>query len=208
MIILYVKDKALNPVSWRRVLLTCDSQYCWHASCGRHYRYMQPESVRRALDRTKGTELEGKLQCFVCAALQTQTSKYVPQVQAAADGSGHVWVPEAHCLAGGHYSPADMLLPLLRLAVQIDGPQHQFVPMYNKTLEQQQQTDRRFDNEIVKQGQRALRIHYKDAQSSDQPERVLAAAIALCQERPNAAFVMYSPSYNRGIKWAVDADHE
>lgn len=95
MIALWVVDKRWNVVARRSVKLSDNSQHFWHAACGRHFRYMQPESVRRALDRPGSN---GTLACFICDALKTHMSKHVPQVQAAAEGSGQQWVAEVHCL--------------------------------------------------------------------------------------------------------------
>jgi hypothetical protein len=194
---LWVKEKGLNP-SMKGIALSSTQQYYWHASCGLHYRLVQPNTVKKALQR----EAAG-LRCFICDALSTHVSRHVPPVQQATEATEHFWLPEVHCLRG-HCSPADIWLPGLKLAVQIDGAGHQFVDVYSKTLEQQQETDRFFDNEIVRQGLRALRIHYRDA---EQPAAVLAAAIHLCQEEPNKAFVMYSQHYARPLKLAVDVEH-
>lgn len=76
--------------------------------------------------------------------------------------------------------------------------------MYSKTAEQQQRTDAYFDNEVVRQGQRAVRIHWRDAA---QPAAVLAAAMRACEQQPAAAFVMYSNSYSRTTKVTVDVEH-
>lgn len=127
----------------------------------------------------------------------------MPPVQAAADATAQLWLPEVHCLRG-HCSPADIWLPQHDLAIQIDGAGHQYVDVHTKTLAQQQETDNWFDNEIVRQGLRAVRIHYRDAERAAE---LLAAAIQRCEQSPDAFFVMYSSSYKRPIKLTVDADH-
>lgn len=184
----------------RGLPLTTSRQFCWQAACGqqRHYRIMQPRAALRAIER------DGSLRCPICEALQSELSRHVPPVQAAATASQQLWVPEVRCLLG-RFSPADIWLPRLRLALQIDGAGHQFVQVHSKTLAQQQRTDWLFDNETVRQGQRALRLHYRDTADSQAVQRVLAAAVALCQWLP--AFVMYSPSYGRPVKTAVDAEY-
>lgn len=226
---LWVSGEGLNP-DWRRVRLSCTEKYFWKAPCGKpkHYRIAQPATVYRALGLDKASSSNGggssassgggsgggngggsggsRWRCFICDALQTQLSRHVPAVQAAASSSAQLWVPEVHCLEG-RFSPADLWLPLLRLAVQIDGAGHQFVQVYSKTLEQQQHTDWRFDNETVRQGLRALRLHYRDTADSKQVERELAAAIQRCEKEPAAAFVLYSRSYHRPAKTTVDAEY-
>ena len=77
-------------------------------------------------------------------------------VQAAADATGVWWVPEVQC-AGGRCSGADIYFPRPRLAVMIDGAGHTHVQVHTKSVEQQQRTDSYFDNEVVRQGLRALR---------------------------------------------------
>jgi hypothetical protein len=204
----------LNGRSCVGVMLSSEEQYYWRASCGqlRHYRYMQPRSVLRALERngSNGSGSNGSgssgLRCPICEALQTELSRHVPPVQAATTSTGQLWLAEVHCLQG-RFSPADIWLPAFQLAVQIDGAGHQFVQVFSKTLEQQQHTDWRFDNETVRQGKRALRLHYRDAEDSQAAGRVLAAALQLCRQHPSIAFVMYSTSYNRPVKWHVDAEY-
>lgn len=115
---------------------------------------------------------------------------------------GLQWLAEHYCLPG-HSSPADIWLPQLQLAVQIDGAQHRYVMMYSTPAEEQQEIDARFDNGILRHGMRAVRIDSKDAA---RPAAVLAAAVFLCQLDPAAAFVMYSDSYGRPIKWVADED--
>ena len=199
-----------NP-DWRRVLLSCTLKYLWYAGCSvpGHYRIAQPSTVWRALglDKAgKGKSSNSRWRCFLCDALATQLSRHVPKVQAAASNSQQPWVPEVHCLRG-RFSTADIWILALQLAVMIDGAGHQYVQVHSKTLGEQQDTDWRFDNEVLQQGLRALRLHYRDTEDSSQVESVLGAAMRLCQEQPSTPFVMYSPSYNRPIKWEVDADY-
>lgn len=47
---LWVKDKGLNP-SMKGVALSSTQQYYWHASCGLHYRLVQPNTVKKAVQQ-------------------------------------------------------------------------------------------------------------------------------------------------------------
>lgn len=169
-------------------------QYYFKASCGQHSRLLQPASAAAALRRS------GSLRCPICQPAAGQTSRHAPAVQQAVTASGQQWVPEVYCLRG-HTSPADIWLPQLRLAIQIDGAHHTDVAMYSTPAADQAEIDARFDSSIIRAGLRALRIHYRDSQ---RPAAVVSWAIQLCQQLPNTAFVAYSSSYRRLIKWAAD----
>lgn len=171
-------------------------QYWFRASCGVHSRLVQPGTAAKALRK------HGGLQCPICNPTTGQISRHVPTVREAVASTGLEWVSEHYCLPG-HSSPADIWLPELQLAVHIDGAHHRYVAIYNTPAEEQQAIDARFDSGIIRHGLRALRIDYKDAAK---PATVLAAAIFLCQLDPSAAFVMYSNSYHRPIKWVAGDD--
>lgn len=211
---LWAADK--NRVDKRKVFVSCKKLYFWLASCRLHYRLMRVDSVQQAVKRQRkaasSTGSNGSsgsnadrccLRCPVCDPAGTEISRHVRPVHAAADATGELWVAEVHCVQG-HCSPADLYFPEKRLAVQVDGAGHTDVQVHGKTLEQQQRTDAFFDNEVVRQGLRALRIHWRDA---NKPAADLAAALSRCRQQPAAAFVMYSSSYGRPIKVAVDTEH-
>lgn len=197
-----------------------DVQYYWHASCGRHYRLLQVDSVQQALkqqadngsgsnsssggsSRSSSSGGSSGLRCPICQPLSTELSRHVQPVRDAADATGQLWLAEHHCLPG-RCSPADIWLPAYRLAIQVDGAGHTDVAVYSKTLAQQQRTDAYFDNEVVRQGLRALRIHWRDAAN---PAATLAAAMQECINHPAATFVMYSSSYKRPTKRTIDVEH-
>lgn len=171
-------------------------QYYFKASCGLHSRLLQPASVAAALQRS------GSVRCPICQPAAGQTSRHVPAVQQAVAASGQHWVPEVYCLPG-HSSPADIWLPQLQLAIQVDGAHHTDVAMYSTPAADQAEIDARFDNSIIRAGLRALRIHFRD---TERPAALVSWAIQLCQQQPSTAFVAYSRSYNRLIKWAADEE--
>lgn len=216
-----------GSVQLRHVPVSSTQLYFWRATCGQHLRLMQVDSVQQALKKhrkhvaasagastssaTSGGNGGGSsssnsgscLRCPVCDPLSTEISRHVQPVHATADATGQHWVAEVQC-AGGRCSGADLYFPRLKLAVMVDGAGHTHVQVHTKTLEQQQRTDAYFDNEVVRQGLRALRIHWRDESAA---AAALAAAIRKCEEQPAAAFVMYSSSYKRPIKSTVDEEH-
>lgn len=173
--------------------VSSSKQYYWKASCGRHSRLVQPGSVAKALRQ------HGALRCFICDPVSTQVSRHTQPVQQAVEASGLAWLKEHHCVRG-HHSPADYYVEELQLAVQADGVQHTHVAFHDRTPAEQQATDARFNNAVISEGRRALRIHYRDTQNA---AAALAVAIELCQQHPGTPFVMFSPAYNRPIQWVV-----
>ena len=186
-------DKQRNGSS-KGVRVRQQQQFYFKASCGMHSRLVQPGTAAKALRH------DGCLRCTICQPTVGQTSKYVPAVQAAVQATGYEWLAEVYCLPG-HSSPADIWLPVLRLAIQIDGPQHRKVSMYNTPAKEQQEIDARFDDGIIQTGLRALRLDYRDARRAAE---LVSKAVRWCEQHPTAAVVMYSPSYGRPAKFTVD----
>lgn len=193
---LWVKE--LNGSS-KGVRVRCQQQFYFMALCGRHTRLVQPASAAKALKQ------QGGLRCPICQPTEGQVSRFVPAVQAAVQNSGCEWQAEVYCLSG-HSSPADIWLPAQQLAIQVDGPQHTDVSMFDTPAEEQQQIDGRFDNGIIRAGLRALRIHWKDAELPSAVASIVQQALNMCRLLPDAAFVMYSDRYGRDIKWSDDEE--
>jgi hypothetical protein len=174
-------------------------QFYFKASCGKHSRLLQPASAAKALKR------QGGLRCPICQPSEGQVSRFVPAVQAAVQNTGFDWQAEVYCLSG-HSSPADIWLPEQVLAIQVDGPQHADVSMFGTPAEEQEQIDARFDNGIIRAGQRALRIHWRDAALPSAAAKAVQQALNMCRLLPGASFVMYSDSYGRNLKWTEDEE--
>lgn len=175
-------------------------QYSFAADCSpgeQHYRVCTVQWVVRSLQQ------RGGLHCPDCNPTRTQTSRHMPAVQAALAALGVEWRREVRWLRG-NFSSVDLWLPAVSVGLHVDGCGHTHTGMYNTSLAQQQRTDWRFDNECVRQGKRALRLHYMDCST---PTATLEAALAHARRHPQQAFVMYSSSYAREIKVSVDQEY-
>lgn len=149
-------------------------QYCLVANCrpGRqHYSTtVEAQTVKRALQQ------HGEIKCPTCSPTQVTIIRHVAPVEGALEKTRLLCIREVRWLRGT-FSSVDFLLPDLNVAVHVDGCRHTHTDVLCESLAEQQLTDWRFDNKCVRQGKRALRIHYKD---SMQPTAAFQAAVYLC----------------------------
>lgn len=175
-------------------------QFHFSADCSpgvQHFCYCTVQWTVRAVLQ------HGGLHCPTCNPTKTQRSRHVPAVQAAISQTGYEWRSEVRWLRG-NFSSVDFWFPAACMGVHVDGCGHTDTAVHSKSLAQQQLTDWRFDNECVRQGKRALRLHWRDC---GQPAATLAAALAHADAHPQLAFVMYSSSYGRETKTGVDQEY-
>ena len=74
---------------------------------------------------------------------------------------------ESHLLPappGQGGKPFDIYFPELGLAVEVDGAYHFVGSMHGMPAEAQYAWDRRVDDACMRQGQRLVRLHYRDEQ--------------------------------------------
>lgn len=143
---------------------------------------------------------DGMLPCPKCSPSSSALSRHVPAVWRALAALGLIWLAEVKVLMGWR-GAADIWVHHLQLLIQVDGAQHTNTGYRSNTLGDQQAIDGRWNNEVLRQGMRALRLHWRDCEA---PTAAIRAAVEACQQQPASNWVMFSSSYGRERQTEVE----